>query len=238
MAAAETLSASLEDYLETIFHLVEERRVARVKDIAARMSVQMPSVTGALRSLADKDLVRHDPYSYTTLTPRGEAIAREIVRRHEVLTGFLSDFLGLERETAERNACHMEHAIEPVVLERLVEFVEFAERCPRAGATWVRGMAHACREGDEARSCEQCIQRCLDDVRAGVWPLVAGKGQTDFLSSSSSSSNRTPATTRIEDDDEDDDEHDSPGSGRPATIGGHALRAEQAKRDTDDEQRE
>jgi DtxR family Mn-dependent transcriptional regulator len=121
------LSASLEDYLEAIFHLVEEERVARVRDIAARMNVQMPSVTGALHSLAARELVNYDPYSYVTLTPRGEVVAREVVRRHTVLTHFLTGFLGLDRETAERNACHMEHAIEPVVLQRLVEFVERRE---------------------------------------------------------------------------------------------------------------
>jgi DtxR family Mn-dependent transcriptional regulator len=118
------LSASLEDYLEAIFILVQERRVARVKDIAERLGVQMPSVTGALRSLAKKGLVDHDPYSYITLTPKGERIARDLVRRHTVLTDFLTDFLGLDQGTAERNACEMEHAIEPIVLDRLVEFVE------------------------------------------------------------------------------------------------------------------
>ena len=119
-----TLSASLEDYLEAIFHLVEKEHVARVRDIAARMNVQMPSVTGALHNLAARQLVNYDPYNYITLTPRGDALAREIVRRHEVLTEFLRDVLGLDPETADRNACHMEHAIEPIVLNRLVEFVE------------------------------------------------------------------------------------------------------------------
>ncbi len=79
-----------------------EGRVARVRDIAARLNVQMPSVTGALRSLAARDLVNHDPYSYVTLTPEGERIARDMVRRHEVLTGFLSDFLGLDPGVADK----------------------------------------------------------------------------------------------------------------------------------------
>jgi len=124
LAHTDVLSASLEDYLEAIFHLEREGRVARVRDIASRMSVQMPSVTGALRALAARDLVNHVPYSYVTLTPAGERVAREMVRRHEVLTSFLTDLLGLAPQVAERNACHMEHAIEPVVLDRLVEFVE------------------------------------------------------------------------------------------------------------------
>lgn len=128
------LSASLEDYLEAIYHLVRENRVARVRDIAERLGVQMPSVTGALRTLAAKELVNHDPYSYVTLTPAGERVARDMVRRHEVLTGFLSDFLGLDLAVAERNACAMEHAIEPQVLDRLVAFVEGAGAPAKATA--------------------------------------------------------------------------------------------------------
>jgi DtxR family Mn-dependent transcriptional regulator len=127
MPASETLSQSLEDYLETIYHLIQEGKVARVKDVAARLQVQMPSVTGAVRSLAARGLVDHDPYSYITLTEKGEGIARDMVRRHEVLTHFLIAFLGLDEDVAERNACEMEHAIEPVVLDRLVDFVEQAD---------------------------------------------------------------------------------------------------------------
>ena len=52
MADRSALSSSLEDYLEAIYQIVEQSRVARVRDIAARLGVQKPSVTGALRSLA------------------------------------------------------------------------------------------------------------------------------------------------------------------------------------------
>jgi Mn-dependent DtxR family transcriptional regulator/Fe2+ transport system protein FeoA len=124
MCATDTLSANLEDYLEAIYRIVQEDRVARVKDIAARLNVQKASVSGALQSLAAKGLVNHEPYSYITLTPRGETIAREVFHRHQVLTGFLTDFLGINPETADRNACHIEHAIEPIVLDRLIEFVQ------------------------------------------------------------------------------------------------------------------
>ena len=156
MAATQTLSASLEDYLEAIYRLVQAKRVARVKDIAAMLGVQMSSVTGALRSLSGKGLVDHAPYSYA----------------------FLMGFLGLEPEAAERNACHMEHAIEPVVLERLTEFVEFAARCPRAGVQWVHGMAHACGEGNDTAHCEACIEECLAMVRARLAGAAGGNKDT------------------------------------------------------------
>ena len=134
MPAREALSQSLEDYLEAIYHLIQDGKVARVKDVAARLKVQMPSVTGAVRSLAARGLVDHDPYSYITLTEKGEAIARDMVRRHEVLTHFLVAFLGIDEDVAGRNACEMEHAIEPVVLDRLVDFVEQAEEGSPHGA--------------------------------------------------------------------------------------------------------
>jgi len=88
------------------------------------MKVHKSSVTGALKALAERNLVNHDPYSQITLTPEGEVVATEIVHRHEVFTEFFEEVLGLDRETAERNACHMEHAVEPKVLERLAKFVK------------------------------------------------------------------------------------------------------------------
>jgi len=118
------LSESLGDYLETIYHLVRERKVARVRDIAERSEVRMSSVTGALRSLADKGLVNYAPYRVVTLTADGRRAARELVRRHEALRRFFSEALGVDDEAAERNACHVEHAIEPDVLDRLAAFSE------------------------------------------------------------------------------------------------------------------
>ena len=57
------LSESLGDYLESIYHLARGRPAARVKDIAEQMEVQKSSVTGALKSLAEKALVNYEPYS-------------------------------------------------------------------------------------------------------------------------------------------------------------------------------
>jgi len=126
VAEAEVLSESLGDYLESIYHLARRNGVARVKDIARRMEVQMSSVTGALRSLAARELVNYDPYSLITLTARGERAARELVRTHEVLSEFFNRVLKLDKKTADRNACHVEHGIEAEALERLVRFLESA----------------------------------------------------------------------------------------------------------------
>jgi DNA-binding MarR family transcriptional regulator len=85
------LSESLEDYLETILALEQTYKVARVKDIAQKLGVLRGSVTGALKSLAEKELIHYEPYSFITLTRKGASIAREITRRHAVIKNFLKN---------------------------------------------------------------------------------------------------------------------------------------------------
>lgn len=71
-----TLSESLEDYLEAIYHIVSQKQAARATDISKRLNVNPSSVTGALRSLADKGLVNYAPYDIVTLTAEGSVAAR------------------------------------------------------------------------------------------------------------------------------------------------------------------
>lgn len=106
------LTPSMEDYLETILLLEQEYRVARVKDIAKRLSVQMPSVTGALKALKKRKLVEYEKNSFINLTPKGMKLAKAVFQRHEILVEFFNLALGLEGKYAEDQACRMEHAID------------------------------------------------------------------------------------------------------------------------------
>jgi DtxR family Mn-dependent transcriptional regulator len=162
------LSESLGDYLESIHHLVHNHPVARVRDIAERMKVRRPSVTEALKLLAEKGLVNYDPYRFVTLTPRGERVAHDLVRRHETLRQFLSRVLAVGDAAAGRNACHMEHAIEPQVLEKLVKFLQFLDGCPRTGKSWKRGAAYGCRRGEDMAECRRCVGKDLAESMGGV----------------------------------------------------------------------
>ena len=129
----EKLSASLEDYLESIYHITKGQDVARGKDIADAMGVSRASVTGALRILSDKGLVHYKPYGYTTLTEKGDDIAGRIVRRHEVLTRFFNMILGARTETAEAAACRAEHSLGPEITARLTAFIEFVSQRQGSG---------------------------------------------------------------------------------------------------------
>ncbi|MBW2618996.1 MAG: metal-dependent transcriptional regulator [Deltaproteobacteria bacterium] len=151
------LSASLEDYLEAIYHIQSTHRVARAKEIAEALKVSRGSVTGALKSLAEKGLVDYSPYSYVTLKAEGEAIAREIIRRHGILKQFFTELLQLAPETAEANACRVEHAVDPETIDRLVCFLEFLKACPRSGDSWLASFTTYCHEGIDRKRCAQCL---------------------------------------------------------------------------------
>ena len=131
------LSASLEDYLEVIFHLVEKDGVARAKDIAKRMNVNMSSVTGALKNLTANGMLRYEPYHYVTLSPEGKKTAGKIVSKHNVLALFLTKVLAVSPEEAESNACKMEHVIDKKVFDSLVKFIGVFEKCPHARQEWL-----------------------------------------------------------------------------------------------------
>ncbi|MBN1320101.1 MAG: metal-dependent transcriptional regulator [Thermoleophilia bacterium] len=130
--ASDVLSESLEDYLEAILQLERECRVARVSEIADQLNVSRPSVTGALKNLAARGLVTHEPYGHVTLTDEGSGIAVEVERRHVAIRDFLVDVLGVPAEKADVTACRLEHVVEPDVLAHFVSYAEGHEVARKA----------------------------------------------------------------------------------------------------------
>lgn len=156
------LSESLEDYLETILDLEKTNKVARVKEIAEKMGVLRGSVTGALKNLAEKNLINYEPYSFITLTRKGATIATEIARRHEVLKDFLHNVLLLDPEKAEQNACRMEHGMDRTAIDRLVQFIEYVHYCPRTGDDWIKAFVdYYSKDEHDTQQCRKCMDDCL-----------------------------------------------------------------------------
>ncbi len=149
MPAPGKLSASLEDYLETIFHIERERRAARAKTISKRMNVSRPSVTGALHALAERGLINYEPYELVTLTHKGRTAARDVVSRHEALRDFFVKVLGVDESKADEAACLAEHTIPPAILERFAKLVEFMEDGGEISPEGLTGFVSALGRGDE-----------------------------------------------------------------------------------------
>ncbi len=123
------LTPTQEDYLEVIFRLIEKNRVARNKDIADMLGVKRATVTGAIKSLAEKGLVNYESHGFITFTDDGRAISGRLVEKHELCKTFFFEILGLEETEAEDVACRIEHAIEGEALEKFRELIERIIEC-------------------------------------------------------------------------------------------------------------
>jgi DtxR family Mn-dependent transcriptional regulator len=146
-------TASMEDYLEAIANLGGRRKVVRVSQISRKLGVKMPSVTSALKKLSEQELVEHERYGHIKLTPEGDKVARDVIYRHKALTRFFAQALGINRETAEEDACKIEHVISPLSMERLARFVEFIEACPLGSANFPSRYEYYLEHGELPQDC-------------------------------------------------------------------------------------
>ena len=165
MNKAKTLTASLEDYLEAIYQLARENKAARAKEISKRLGVNRSSVTGALHALSQRKLVNYAPYDIATLTPEGERVAANISHRHLILKDFFIKVLGVNSSEADDSACKMEHVVSEKILDRLAQFVDFIQVCPRLDINWIEETGYFCERPDSAETCERCISDCLNNLK-------------------------------------------------------------------------
>ena len=121
----EKISMSHEDYLEAIVMLggTTEQSVRSV-DIATQMEVSKASVNKAIGLLKEKGLAEQPYYGDVTLTEEGYSYGLKVFKRHRYLTAFLAKALGIPEETAEDEACLMEHAIRDESFEKWVSYIE------------------------------------------------------------------------------------------------------------------
>ena len=142
------------------------------------MQVNKSSVTGALRSLSEKGLVNYAPYDIITLTAKGKKLAAEIVRRHAALKDFFIKVLLIDRGEAEDAACKVEHTVSKNIIDRLINFVEFMEICPRGGKEWLKGFRRHCEDGDTSKLCPNHISACLEDLKKRERKLLSSHRTT------------------------------------------------------------
>ncbi len=123
---AHTDSPAIEDYLEQIHNLIEQKGYARAADIAANLGISQASVTNMIQRLDAEGYLVYERYRGVTLTDTGREIGREIARRHDVLTRLLSGF-GLDAATVHRDVEGMEHHMSKQTLAVLTLIMEELE---------------------------------------------------------------------------------------------------------------
>ncbi|MFO7768819.1 MAG: metal-dependent transcriptional regulator [bacterium] len=119
---ASPLSPSAGDYLKAIRALGRQGR-ASTKELAERLEVAPPSVSGMLKRLKEMGLVDHTPYQGAVLTRRGEREALRLVRRHRLIETFLVEHLGFAWEEVHEEAEVLEHAVSDRFVDRLDELL-------------------------------------------------------------------------------------------------------------------
>jgi Mn-dependent DtxR family transcriptional regulator len=122
-------SAAVEDYLERILQLMNSKGYARVVDIAASLKISQASVTNMVQRLDADGLLKYEKYRGLVLTPAGKTVARNITRRHELLSDFLK-LLGLDEQVIYRDVEGMEHHISPSTLRAIAALTERLKRQP------------------------------------------------------------------------------------------------------------
>ncbi len=149
------LTSVMEDYLESIYDLEMKKKVVRVKDIAKKMNVKMPTVTSMLKNLNNKELVNYEKYEYVELSKEGREIGKEMRHRHEVLLKFLTEILNVDYKVADEEACKMEHTLGSDTLQSFADFMEFIQTCPRSGDEWLNFFQEFRRHGCRPEKCRE-----------------------------------------------------------------------------------
>ena len=122
-------SSAVEDYLERILELIDSKGYARVVDIAKGLRISQASVSNMVRRLDADGLLKYEKYRGLVLTPAGETLARNITRRHQLLTDFLS-LLQLDQSVVHHDVEGMEHHISPSTLRAIESLTAQLKRRP------------------------------------------------------------------------------------------------------------
>lgn len=126
MAPEHSLTMANEDYLESIYRLSKEVEGAdgvRSVDVAEQLGVSKASVNKALSALKESGMVDQTRYGKVTLTPEGAEYAAHVWLCHRVLRSFLTNDLGVDPDTADEEACLMEHALSQDTQKRWIEYM-------------------------------------------------------------------------------------------------------------------
>ena len=143
-------STAVEDYLERILELINTKGYARVVDIAGLLGISQASVTNMVQRLDAEGLLKYEKYRGLVLTTAGETLARNITRRHQLLTDFLK-LLGLPDDVIFHDVEGMEHHISPDTLRAIEGLTILLNRQPEI----VEALATGAAPVGHARSSEQ-----------------------------------------------------------------------------------
>jgi DtxR family Mn-dependent transcriptional regulator len=130
MKTEEPLSATVEEYLETIYNIHMEGEIVIGARLAQKFSVAPPTVTEMLKRLVRDGYVEMDIKRQVSLTEAGNRAAEAVLRRHRLTERFLVDMLGMQWHQVHEEACRLEHFISGAVEARVIMTLNHPTTCP------------------------------------------------------------------------------------------------------------
>jgi Mn-dependent DtxR family transcriptional regulator len=128
-AKKEDRTDRMEDYLEVIYELVEQKGYATTVDISTYLNVSSPSVTKMTQRLDETGHLKYEKYRGIRLTDEGVRIAQNIRNRHGLLAEFFK-MIGVDEESANSDAEGIEHHLHPETIKRLEDFMNVLKKYP------------------------------------------------------------------------------------------------------------
>jgi DtxR family Mn-dependent transcriptional regulator len=116
-------SVSEENYIKAIYHLQKKEQTVSTNELASRMQTKPASVTDMLKKLHGKNLLEYEPYHGVRLSPGGNKVALNIIRRHRLWEFFLVNTIGFQWDEVHEIAEELEHVQHPVLIEKLDNFL-------------------------------------------------------------------------------------------------------------------
>lgn len=142
------MTASQEEYLKTIYILLQNRKQARVTDIANYLGYSKASVNKGLKMLKTLELIHYETYGEISFTPEGEEKAKSILKRHNVLKAFLMQVLNVEEQVAEQEAKLMKHAVSEKTIQKFETYIK----------SIIEVNELDCNYNAECQKCQNCIR--------------------------------------------------------------------------------
>lgn len=116
------LTKSIEDYIETIYMIEQEKENIKSVDIASRLGVSKPAVNKAMNELNSLNLIEKSNYSNIVLTVEGRKLAKKIYNKHTLIYKFLLS-IGVSKENANIDCCKIEHVISEETAECMKKYL-------------------------------------------------------------------------------------------------------------------
>ncbi|ETT82875.1 transcriptional regulator MntR [Viridibacillus sp. FSL R5-0477] len=120
---------SMEDHIEQIYLLIDQKGYARVSDIAEALSVLPSSVTKMVQKLDKDGYLVYERYRGLMLTPKGSKLGKRLVERHDLLENFLR-LIGVDEERIYNDVEGIEHHLSWNSIDRIADLIQVMEENP------------------------------------------------------------------------------------------------------------